>query len=191
MQFGNKVDELKAMLDGKENETHEAAAAHDAEIASLREQITLLETQLAAAEIATKTAKDDQVRIYADFENSKKRLIKEKDDFFKFANEGLIKELLVVIDGFDQTLNHAGDQGELASFISGVDILRKQFVQILQKFGVKEIESVGKIFDPQVHEAVSQEASSSHPSGTVIKEWRKGYMLNDRLLRAAMVVTAQ
>jgi molecular chaperone GrpE len=131
--------------------------------------------------------KDRYMRTLADFENYRKRADREKSDFYKYALQGVLKELLPVLDNFDRALDHA-EQGD--DFHKGVALIYKQLLDTLQKHGVKPIIESGVKFDPNVHEAVMSEEDTTVPAQTVTAILQKGYFLHDRLLRPAMVKVA-
>lgn len=124
----------------------------------------------------------------ADFENAKKRLSRERDEFVKFSQENLIKDILPVMDNFDRALSHAGDANEknLKSIVAGVQMVQKQLAEILKSQGLKKILTIGETFDPHRHEAVSF-AHEDGPDDIIVDEVQSGYTLHDRLLRAAKV----
>jgi molecular chaperone GrpE len=131
--------------------------------------------------------KDRYLRALADFDNFRKRSEREKQEFFKHALAGTMKEILPVLDNFDRALEHAegGDD-----FHKGVLLIYKQLFDGLQKAGLKPIEESGVRFDPNIHEGVMREEDASVPSHTVTAVLQKGYFLHDRLLRPAMVKVA-
>lgn len=129
--------------------------------------------------------KNDFLRRTAEYDNSRKRLAKEKDEVVKFANEKLLQDFLPVLDSLEMTLSHASDQSD--SLVSGVALVLKQFLQLLNKHGLEEVGAVGDVFDPNLHEAIASESSEELESGRVTKVHRKGYKLKDRLIRPAMV----
>lgn len=131
--------------------------------------------------------RDRYMRTLADFDNYRKRADREKQDFFKYALAGTLRDLLPVLDNFDRALDHAGDGDE---FHRGVALIYKQFFDVLQKHGVKVIDEANVRFDPNIHEAVVREENPSVPSHTVVQVLQKGYFLHDRLLRPAMVKVA-
>lgn len=131
--------------------------------------------------------KDRYMRTLADFENYRKRSDREKTDFYKYALQGVLKDLLPVLDNFDRSLEHAGQGDE---FHRGMLLIYKQLVDTLQKHGVTPIDESGVRFDPNIHEAVMREEDPSVPSHTVSAILQKGYFLHDRLLRPAMVKVA-
>ena len=131
--------------------------------------------------------KDRVMRTLADFENYRKRADREKADFYKYALQGVLKDLLPVLDNFDRALDHAEDGDD---FHRGVALIYKQMMDTLKKHGVAPIEESGVKFNPNIHEAVMREEDPSVPSHTVTQVLQKGYFLHDRLLRPAMVKVA-
>jgi molecular chaperone GrpE len=132
---------------------------------------------------------DRLARAQADFENTRRRLAKEQEDFKEFALTDALKSLLPVLDSFDWALQTPAQNP--ANFRSGVELIRKQLHEALSKLGAEPITAIGELFDPRVHEAVETVESSSTADNHVIKELRRGYKLKDRLLRPAMVVVAR
>ena len=130
--------------------------------------------------------KNRYLYLYADFDNYKKRAIKERSDAIKFGWEPCAKELLQVIDNLERALEHMAPTTD-KTLVQGLHMVLNQFEAVLEKQGVKEVDTLQQVFDPNLHEAVGQEASD-HPSGTVIKEHTTGYTLHGRLLRPARVV---
>lgn len=135
---------------------------------------------------------DKWVRLTADFDNYKKRALRDKTESLKYANEALIERLLPVLDNFDAALvamnNDAG--GSVDSLKMGVNMISKQLRDLLTDFGLSEVAALGEAFDHNLHEAVSQKATDEAPEGQVVEQLRKGYKLKDRLVRAASVVVA-
>ncbi len=131
--------------------------------------------------------KDRYMRTLADFENYRKRADREKTDFYKYALQGVLKDLLPILDNFDRALDHA-EEGD--DFHRGVALIYKQMLDTLQKNGVKVIDESGVRFDPNIHEGVMREENPSVPAQTVTGILQKGYFLHDRLLRPAMVKVA-
>ncbi len=130
---------------------------------------------------------DKLLRLHAEFENFKKRSIKERQQFFKFANEGLIRELINVLDNFERAFESANKMSDLKSLHQGVEMILKQIHQLLEKNGVKKIECLGKPFDPVQQEAIAHIESDEQPENTVVEEVQKGYLLEERLIRPAVV----
>jgi molecular chaperone GrpE len=126
------------------------------------------------------------LRKAADFENLKRRSEREKADYTRFALTETMRDLLGVLDNFERALAHAPASGA-DDFRTGVEMIARQLSDVLRKYGVNEIVALGAPFDPQYHEAMMREESAEVPSGTVLEVLQKGYVLNDRLLRPAMV----
>ncbi len=135
-------------------------------------------------------ANNKYVRLYADFENYKKISARNKEDLLKYANEELISDILTVIDHLELALQHASGDETSSSLAEGVELTLKELMNVLEKQGLKVIESLGKPFDPAMHHAMSQIESEDADENTVVKEFRKGYMLKDRVIRASMVGVA-
>lgn len=150
-----------------------------------------LEERLAAAETALAEEKDRFVRLYAEFENYKKRSAREIQDYRKYANETLIRELLPIIDNLERAI-HSSDAaaGDANCILQGVDMTLREILRVLEKFHVQPIQSVGEPFDPNYHEAVGKEPSAEYGEGKVLREYQRGYLLHDRLVRPAMVVVS-
>lgn len=131
--------------------------------------------------------RDRYVRALADFENFRKRTEREKQDFFRHALANVVRDILPVLDNFDRALDHA-EQGD--DFHKGVLLIYKQLFDVLQRHGLKPIDEANVHFDPNIHEAVVREENESVPSHTVVEILQKGYFLQDRLLRPALVKVA-
>jgi molecular chaperone GrpE len=131
------------------------------------------------------------LKVHAEYENTRKRLEKEKYDHMKFANEGIIFELFPIVDNFDMALMSMDKAEDKDAVMDGIKLVQKQFHKILEENGVKRIETTGKRFDPNVHEAVAAENTPDIEEDMILEELRPGYMLNDRLLRPAQVKVAK
>ena len=128
----------------------------------------------------------------AEFDNYKKRALKEKDEFLKFAQAGLLKEFLVVADNLERAVaSTAGSDGTLGTLKQGVELTLRQFQSVLEKNGVTKIKTKGEKFDPRAHEVMMQEETDQFPEETVIEELQSGYRLHDRVLRPALVKIAK
>ena len=135
---------------------------------------------------------DRLLRVSAEFENYQKRAAREMNDFRKFANESFVKAMLPVVDNLDRAIeSSSNDKHADSSMLEGVNMTLKEILKVFEQFGVKPFESVGKTFDPSLHQAVMQEETETHPENSVVKELQKGYMMYDRLLRPAMVVVSK
>ncbi|MFH1092068.1 MAG: nucleotide exchange factor GrpE, partial [Pseudomonadota bacterium] len=119
---------------------------------------------------------DQCLRAQADLENTKKRLEREKAEFFKFANENLIKDLLPVLDNLERALNHAEEnEAESSALIDGVRLTHRGIMCVLEKFGVRPVNALGEAFDPNYHEAVMEREDPDAEPKTVLEEMQKGY----------------
>jgi len=149
-------------------------------------------------ELKTRAAKADEswerlLRTTADFDNFKKRAAREKIEAAQYASFSLIQKLLPVLDNFEMALTAAqsAQSDKLASLQSGVVMIQQQLKSALAEAGLEEIDATGKPFDPNFHEAISQQESTEVPEGNVLQQLRKGYKLKERLLRPATVIIAQ
>jgi molecular chaperone GrpE len=179
--------EVTAEKDDKAKAAVEAEEFFDPETAdrdALLLRIKELEGRLEQAE-------ERVLRTAADAENFKKRLQREKEEQTRYANETFMRELLPVIDNLERALQHSADAPNQEGLVDGLNMTLKGFFDTLARFGCTVIEAIGKTFDPNFHEAVSQEESSKVEPNTVLKELQKGYMLKERLLRPAMVIVSK
>lgn len=156
------------------------------------EPIEDLTEQLKAKELEAKENYDRLLRVSAEFENYKKRASRDMEEFRKYSNQSLIKEMLSVVDNLELAINSAnGHDAVDKSLLDGLEITHKEILKVFEKFNVKPISAIGQPFDPTFHEAVMQEETDEHPDSTVINELQKGYLIHDRLLRPSMVVVAK
>lgn len=140
---------------------------------------------------AYQEAKDRYLRLYADFENFKKRTQRDQADFMKYAAEKLLKELLPVADNLERAITHARSLKADPTIVDGLDLIARQFQDAIQKSGAEPITAVGQPFDPAVHQALAHVESSDHRPDTVIEEAQRGYLLHGRILRPALVTIAK
>lgn len=135
---------------------------------------------------------DRLLRTAADFENFKKRAARERQDSIRFANEGLMTKLIPVLENLDTALAAAKncDPGAAKSFHEGIEMIAQQFRNMLAEAGLEEVDATGKLFDPTLHEAISQVETTDTPEGHVAQQIRRGYRLHGRLLRPASVIVA-
>lgn len=170
----NKVEELKKVLEGKKKE---------------REEIQ----EGPRPEEEAKQNYDKYLRAVAELENFKKRSAKELSDHLRYSHEVLLKELLKVVDDFDRIMAHLPKEESPAiqGLIEGIQLVYRDCMNVLKKFGLQEIEAKKGKFDPHVHEAISQVESETVQEGEIVETHRKGYLLHDRLLRPAAVTVAK
>jgi molecular chaperone GrpE len=190
-----KTDTSESAPVTPEAETEAAAAATSAS-ETAPETPALTAEQL--AELQARAAKADEnwerlVRTSADFDNFKKRAAREKQDAIKYATESLLQKIMPVLDNFEAALAAAQNSSadSLKSLQDGVAMIHSQLKSTLTEAGLEEVDATGKPFDPNIHEAVSQQESAEVAEGIVLQQLRKGYKLRDRLLRPATVVVAK
>jgi molecular chaperone GrpE len=152
------------------------------------DDITDLEKQLAEAQSQAAEYKDGWQRAVADFQNYRRRMEAEKIETYKVAVGSIIKQYLPVLDDMERAME--SKPADLA-WAGGIELIYRKLQSILDAEGVKRIDAIGKIFDPNYHEAIAQEPAEDVESGTVIEVVRNGYMLGERVIRPAMVRVAQ
>jgi len=155
-------------------------------------RIAQLEEALAKAEQEKRDNWDKFVRISADLENYRKRAKRDLDDARHEAKTRVLKEMLPVVDNLERAIEHADKtSGDVNAIIDGVRLVLRQFMQAFERNDVTPIDAVGRPFDPNLHEAISQQESAEHPPGTVMQALQRGYKMGDRLLRPALVVVSR
>ncbi len=186
-----KDKELKEEMKAEESISKEAKSNEnkEADDEDISEEISV--------EDLKKQADDRYARLMAEFQNFKKRSAKEKQDIHSYANEKIIKDLLDVLDNFERAIslmengNPDVKSDENNAMQEGISLILSQLLEVLTKAGLEEIEALGQEFDPKFHHAVLNEASDEFKSGEVSKVLQKGYKLNDRVIRPAMVVVSE
>lgn len=167
------------------------ADARDAELETLRAELELSTARGRDMMQKLKDEHERMLRAAADLENYKRRAAKEKEEIQKFGLEKLLRDLFPVYDNFDRALEHAREPADFESFKKGVEMIRKLFEDTLGKHGVKAFSAKGELFDPTRHEAMKAEVTEAVPPGHVLAEILKGFLLNDRLVRPALVVVSR
>ena len=161
------------------------AEAADVDLDALRQEIEYLRQQLA-------DNTDRMLRTQAEMDNLRKRTVRDVENAHKFALDSFIRELLPVIDSMELGINASDNAGgDIASFREGMDLTLKKFLDTLEKFGVSVVAPQGEKFNPEKHEAVSVQETDAVKSGMVVTVMQKGYELNGRLIRPAMVIVAK
>ena len=140
---------------------------------------TLIEEEL-------RQEKDRYLRLYAEFDNYKKRIARDKEELIKYGNESLLYELLPVIDNLEMAMKHSSNDAS-AGLAQGVEITLKEFLRVIDKFGLSPIEASGKMFDPSLHHAMTQVERDDIDENMVVEEFRKGYMFSEKVLRPSLV----
>ena len=135
---------------------------------------------------------DKYLRLYADFENFKKRAAKERVDLLKYAGEEVFKKLIPVMDDFDRAIKASADATDIEIIKQGKHLIYNKFKNLLTQSGVKEMNSTGEVFDPELHDAITNiPAPSEKMKGKVVEEVEKGYYLNGKVIRHAKVIVGQ
>lgn len=147
--------------------------------------------ELAACREEARKNWDLYLRARADLENQRKRAQRDLEEANRYGNDRLLKEMVPVLDNLERALEHAGQGGEGQGLIEGVTLTVNLFRKTLEGFGVKVIAAVGTPFDPNLHQAMGQVETADQAPNTVVTEFQKGYLLNDRLLRPALVMIAK
>jgi molecular chaperone GrpE len=147
----------------------------------------------AALEAELAALRDRHVRLQADFENFRRRALKERAEAHEFGHQNLVKDLVPTVDNLDRAIEHArqGGGGDFASFLQGVDLVLRELVAVLAKHGVARLSPAGEPFDPSLHEAMAQAEDDTKATGTVVQVLEPGYSLRDRLIRPARVIVSK
>jgi len=154
------------------------------------EEIQRLREALQAKTQEAEEQRERYIRGAAEFDNARKRAAREREDYTRYANESLLRELLPVLDNFSRALQAARSEPGAAAVTAGVELIQRELLRVLEKFGVTPFDSLGQPFDPERHEAVARVPAMGQREGTVVNETARGYMLNGRVLRPAMVTVA-
>ena len=173
-------DEIRLESSAEGNHQKNKKKKEDKEMGELKKRLEEKEKE-------AKENYDRLLRTAADFENYKKRANKEKEEWTKFANEDLLKAILPFVDNLERAINHAQKVVDTGVLIEGVRLTIQQLHQSLNKFGLSPFESVGRPFDPAMHEAMLVVETDKQEPNQVLEEFQRGYLLNDRLLRPATV----
>ncbi|HEX2484971.1 MAG TPA: nucleotide exchange factor GrpE [Myxococcota bacterium] len=159
----------------------------------LHEEVERLGAELEQARGELAREEERAVRLAADFDNFRKRNLREREEAHRYGHENLVKDLLGAVDNLDRAVDHARRSGgaDFESILQGVELVQRELQGVLSKHGVTRIEAAGEPFDPTVHEAVAQQEEGSVPANTVVQVYQPGYRLWDRLLRPARVVVSK
>ena len=149
--------------------------------------IERLERELAAKTEEAAGNYDKYLRERAELENVRKRLQRDKVEALRFANEGLARDLLPVVDNLERAVEHAEAGGDGQPLLEGVRLVLRSALDVLERYGVKRIDAVGDVFDPNRHEAIARVPDGDVEPNRVVRQFLPGYFLHDRLLRAAQV----
>lgn len=182
-----KGEEVPVEVEAPQAVPPPAGDPKDKEIEQLKAQLEFSMTKGRELMEKVKDSHERMLRAVADLENYRKRAQKEKEEVQKFGVERLLKDFLPVIDNFDRALEHAKSADDTQSLLKGIQMTRKLFEDTMSKYGVRPFSAVGKPFDPRLHEAMQQVETADVPPNQVLMEVVRGYMLNDRLMRPALV----
>lgn len=188
-QDENQVDEPSSTerpSDGDDPEDADGARDSDGPLTPVA-QLDPLET----ARLEVGRLKEMWMRTAADFDNFRKRTRKEVEDARRNGREELLKELLPVFDNLERAIQSATRTSDVKAMTEGLTMVQRQFIDALGREGIARVPTIGRPFDPGMHEAIQQVETSEHEPGTVIAEVQPGYSQGERLLRAAMVVVAR
>lgn len=192
MQKESKPEDPRdeASMEGKEvpNEESEHDPVMDEDEPQEGEgDLSVLKSQLEEERRRAEDLYQKLLRSQADFENYRKRVLREKEELAKYGIKPLLEKLLPVVDNLERAIQSAkGEGGDLETFISGIEMVHRQMLEAMKSEGAHPLETVGKPFDPFYHQAIAQEESDGE-KGIVLEEYQKGYMLKDKLIRPAMV----
>jgi molecular chaperone GrpE len=172
----------------KENNKNETEEVESAELEEVKEPFEVETSQeLEKIKKQLEEEKDRCLRLHAEFDNLRKRTLKEKEEFIKYANEKLILELIDVMEALERGLENAKISENQDKLIEGVELIYKQFKTILEKNGLIPIKAVGEKFDHNKHEAMMQTPTDEYEENTVLEEFSRGYMLNNKVIRYSKV----
>jgi molecular chaperone GrpE len=137
-------------------------------------------------------AEEKSLRLQAEFENFRRRSLKEKQESFKFGHQNLVKDLLSAVDNLERALEHGAQnaEGDAKGILDGIELVHREILGAFAKNGVREIEAEGQLFDPAVHEAMGQIPNADVPANSVLEVLQKGYVIHDRMLRPARVIVS-
>ena len=169
--------------------TWEEAADDDGAAPQLADQLSL-EEQLAAAQAEAARNLDGWQRTQAEFSNARKRFEKQRVETYVNANADMVGRLVPLMDDFERALEAMPEASRANPWVTGVELVYRKMQAILEEMNVQVIPAVGEPFDPNLHEALSQEASDEFASGTVVREMRRGYRLGERVIRPSLVTVA-
>lgn len=153
-------------------------------------EIERLRAELAHKTREAKAHEERALRTMAEFDNARKRAQREREEYLRFAGESLIRELLPVLDNLDRALAAGKSDPAAAAVTAGVELIQRDFLRVLEKYGVAPFVSVGQRFDPERHEAIARVPARDLDEMTVVSETQRGYLSHGRVLRPAMVAVA-
>jgi molecular chaperone GrpE len=191
---GNEPQEENAENTQQENTQEQQEASKEEQPKAEQEQndeLAAANAKIAELEAKIKEMENRYLRLYADFENFRRRTRQEMEAAEKYRAQSLVSDLLPALDNFERALKIEADNEQAKSILQGMEMVYRSVLDALKKEGVEAIEAVGKPFDPHLHQAVMQIEDSNYEPNTVVEEFQKGYKLKDRVIRPAMVKVSQ
>lgn len=189
----NEKDQAEAMDPAQdENVVIDGDFAGEAEDTQAEQEVNTLENQLVELQAQVEKEKKEYLFLAAEFDNYRKRTMREKAEIIKNGGENVLKGILPIVDDFERGLKAAEADTDAKSVLEGMTLIYNKLVKYLESMGVKEMNSTGEVFNSDIHEAIAQvPAPSEDMKGKVLDTVQKGYMLNDKVLRHAKVAVAQ
>ena len=190
----NEMDEAREAADSAqdENVVIDGDYADDSEDTQAEQEVNTLENQLVELQAQVDKEKKEYLFLAAEFDNYRKRTLKEKAEIIKNGGENVLKGILPIVDDFERGLKAAESDSDAKSVLEGMTLIYNKLVKYLESMGVKEMKSTGEVFNSDIHEAIAQvPAPNEDMKGKVLDTVQKGYMLNDKVLRHAKVAVAQ
>ena len=189
----NEMDQAEAQAPAQdENVVIDGDYAGDSEDTQAEQEVNTLENQLVELQAQVEKEKKEYLYLAAEFDNYRKRTLKEKAEIIKNGGENVLKGILPIVDDFERGLKAAESATDAQSVLEGMTLIYNKLVKYLESMGVKEMNSTGEVFNSDIHEAIAQvPAPSEDMKGKVLDTVQKGYMLNDKVLRHAKVAVAQ
>ncbi len=175
------------MAEKKQNKTEKRKTNKKTEETKIKELEKIIEEK----DKEIKELNDKYLRLYAETENMRKRLEREKKEFLEYANEAVLKDLLPIIDNMERAIEHSEQNSNIEDFIKGIELTLNSFLKVLEKYGVKPVDALHKPFDPNFHEAMQVQETDEFEPNTIVQQLQKGYTFKERLLRPALVIVSK
>lgn len=188
---GNDLKDVSP-ADEQHPEKEGTAGEHEHGSKKSKRQIRKLEEHIAELDAKLKAAEDQNLRLYAEFDNFRKRMARERIELLSMAGKDILESLLPVVDDLERAKQTIADASDATGAIKGFELITSKLMTLLEQRGLKAMESIGQPFDPDLHEAVSEvEVEDEAQKGVVVHEVVRGYRLNDRIIRHAKVVVGK
>ena len=187
IENSQEISESEADADINENDEEDVQEEAQDDIDSLDDLTKEDILELKKKAVERDTYLDQLLRTKAEFMNYQKRMVKESESTSQFAVQSLILDFLPELDNFDRALKLADSSKDIVKFVEGIKLIEEQLFKVLGKYGVEPIETVGKPFDPNLHEAVMEEENNEMPHHTIIDEFQRGFLLKERVIRPSKV----